>query len=302
MTAAVNRTDPVSKHTAKARQLLSSAADHSYDPDIDIDWDAPLDDDRLFVSERFCTLAGTDIWKSLTRAQKIVCSREELASSIAVGIWIEQVLLQLISRYIYDRDVSSPEVQFAVTEVADECRHMIMFSKAVVSMGSTVYRVPWRIRESGRVLKTAAPLTAIWSLVLLIEDIFQSIQRQLARDETVQPLVRAMSRIHVVEEARHISFARAELEKTVPTLSKVQLSSLRMMLAIAVKSLSTELFNPVMYRRSGLDPKKARQAAMNNPRNRETFKWAAERVTGYYQSLGLIGGASSAVWKRAGFL
>jgi hypothetical protein len=302
MTAAVHGTDPASRQTAKARQLLSSAADHSYDPNVDIDWDAPLDDDKLFLCERFCTLAGTDIWTSLTRAQKIVCSREELASSIAVGIWIEQVLLQLISRYIYDRDASSPEVQFAVTEVADECRHMIMFSKAVASMGSTTYRVPWRIRESGRVLKTAAPLTAVWSLVLLIEDIFQSIQRELARDETVQPLVRAMSRIHVVEEARHIGFARAELERSVPRLTKVQLSSLRMMLAVAVRSLSTDMFNPVMYRRSGLDPKAAREAALNNPRNRETFKWAASRVTDYYQSLGLIGGASSAIWKKAGFL
>jgi hypothetical protein len=212
------------------------------------------------------------------------------------------MLLHLVSRYIYDRNVASPEVQFAVTEVADECRHVIMFSNAVVSMGSTVYQVPWRIRECGRVLKTAGPLVAIWSLILLVEDIFQSIQRQLARDEEVQPLVRAMSRIHVVEEARHISFARAELEKTVPTLAKPQLSGLRMMLAIAVRSLSTEMFNPVMYRRAGLDPKAARQAAIHNPRNRETFKWAAERITGYYQTLGLIGGSSSAIWKKAGFL
>jgi hypothetical protein len=298
MTVAPN----ASKQTTKAGQLLLASADHSYDPNVDIDWDAPLEDDKLFISERFCTLAGTDLWNSLTRAQQIVCSREEMASSIAVGVWTEQMLLHLVSRYVYDRDVSTPEVQFAVTEVADECRHMIMFSKAVVSMGSTIYQVPWRLRESGRILKTAAPLTAIWALILLIEEIFQRVQRQLARDETVQPLIRAMSRIHVVEEARHISFARAELERSVPRLTKLTLSSLRMMLAVAVHSLSTDLFNPVMYRRAGLDPLVARRVAMRNPRNRETFKWAAERVTDHYRSLGLIGGSSSAMWKKAGFL
>lgn len=302
MTGVVNDSDPVARHTTKARRLLASAADHSYDPYVDIDWEAPLHDDKLFVSERFCTLAGTDIWNSLTRRQKIICSREELASSIAFGVWTEHVLLHLVSRYIYDRDVSTPEVQFAVTEVADECRHMIMFAKAIAAMGTTVYQVPWRVRESGRILKTAAPLTAIWSLILLIEEIFQRVQRQLAGDEEVQPIVRATARIHVVEEARHISFARAELEKTVPTLTKPQLSSLRTMLAVAVRSLSDGMFNPTMYRRSGLDPRAARRAAMTNPRNRETFKWAAERITGYYQSIGLIGGASSALWKKAGFL
>lgn len=291
-----------SSRTAKIRQLLTASTEHSYDPYVDIDWAAPLDPDKLFISERFCTLAGTDLWNSLTRAQQIVCSREEMASSIAVGVWIEQVLLQLVSRYIYDRDVSTPEVHFAVTEVADECRHMIMFSKAVVSMGSTVYQVPWRVRESGRILKTVGPLTALWALVLLIEEIFQRVQRHLARDETVQPLIRAMSRIHVVEEARHISFARAELERAVPRLTKLQLSSLRTMLAVAMRALSTELFNPVMYRRAGLDPVVARRVAMDNPRNRDTFKWTAERIIDYYRSLGLIGGASSTMWRKAGFL
>lgn len=286
----------------KARQLMASSIKTSYDPIVDIDWTAPLPEGKWFVAERFCTLAGTPLWDSLTLDQKILCSREELASSIALGVWTEHMLLQLVSRYVYDRDVSSPEVQFALTEVADECRHMIMFAKVVEASGSEIYPTPWRTRESGRLLKTAAPVTALWALILLTEEIFERIQRELARDESVQPLVRAMSRIHVVEEARHIGFARAELERVVPQLTRLQRSALRTMLAIAIKTFVSETFNPRMYQRAGLDPRLARKVALANPNNRDTFKWAAQRITNHYRDIGLIGGRSETIWKQVGFL
>jgi hypothetical protein len=286
----------------KAQKLMASSVKTSYDPIVDIDWTASLAGDKWFVSERFCTLAGTPLWDSLTLDQKILCSREELASAIAMGVWTEHMLLHMVSRYIYDRDVSTPEVQFALTEVADECRHMIMFAKVVEAAGTVVYPTPWRTRESGRLLKTAAPVTALWALILLTEEIFERIQRELAGDESVQPLVRAMSRIHVVEEARHIGFARAELDRVVPQLTRPQRSALRTMLAIAVTTFASETFNPHVYRRAGLDPRLARKAALGNPDNRDTFRWAAQRITDYYRDIGLIGGRSEAMWKRAGFL
>jgi hypothetical protein len=219
-----------------------------------------------------------------------------------MGVWTEHVLLSLVSRYIYDRDICSPEVQFALTEVADECRHMIMFAKVLDSVGVLSYRTPWQIKESGRILKTAAPTIVLWALLLLSEEIFERIQREMARDETVQPVVRAMSRIHVIEEARHIGFARAELERALPLMSKPQRSALRSVLATSVPIFTAALFNPEMYRRAGLDPKVARAAARGNPRYRATFKWAASRVTDNYCDIGLIGGLSRRLWENAGVI
>jgi hypothetical protein len=292
----------VDRHIRKAQVLVKSSVTHSYDPDIDIDWDAPLKPGKWFLPERFCTLAGTPLWESLTQKQRIRCSREELASSLATGVWTEHMLLHMVSRYVYDKPVTLPTVHFALTEVADECRHMMMFSRVLDTMGCEAYPTPWRIRESGRVLKTVAPMPALWGLLLLTEEIFERVQRVMASDEDVQPVVRMMSRIHVVEEARHISFARAELEQIVPTLSRVQLGALRTVLALAARSIATELFNPQMYARAGLDPRVAVQQARQNPRNREMRRWAGERVTGHYQQIGLIGGASTSIWRRAGFL
>ncbi|WP_405777335.1 diiron oxygenase [Streptomyces sp. NBC_00859] len=293
--------DPLAGQTKKARQLLVSSSRHSYDPRLDIDWDAPLVEGKWFLPEKRCTLYSTPIWDTLTLEQKIVSSREEMASSIGLGVWTEHMLLHMVSRYIYDRNVATPQVQFALTEVADEVRHMIMFANVVEKMGSEVYLTPWRIRESGRLLKSVVPVAALWALILLTEEIFDQIQREVAADETVQPLVRTMSRIHVVEEARHISFARTELERFVPQLSKARLSALRTLLALSIQTFSQEFFNPLMYSRAGL-PASARKEAVANPYVRETFSSAAERITTYYRSLGLIGGSSARIWRKAGFL
>jgi hypothetical protein len=257
VTASPDRPSPSERQTRRARQLLAASASHSYDPRIDIDWAAPLEPGKWFVPEHRCTLYGTPLWASLTLEQRLAVSREELASSIALGVWTEHMLLQLVARYVYDRPVASPEVQFALTEVADEVRHMIMFARVVEAIGSEGYPTPWKVRESGRLLKTAAPVTALWALVLLTEEVFDRTQRELAADESVQPVVRAMARLHVVEEARHIGFARTELERVVPTLSKTQLSALRTMLALAVRSFADELVNPVAFTRAGLEPRAA---------------------------------------------
>jgi hypothetical protein len=300
--AVVDTHDPVARQTQRALQLLAASVKRSYDPRVDLDWESPLAEGKWFVSEKRCTLYGTDYWDELTLEQRLVCSREELAASIALGVWTEHMLLQMVARYVYDRDVATPQAQFALTEAADEVRHMMMFAGVVRKTGSRTYPTPRLTRESGRLLKTFAPVGWLWALLFLTERIFDRIQREMASDESVQPLVREMSRIHAFEESRHISFARAELETFVPGLSRLGRFAMQMMLALVVRSFGDEVFNAEMYRRAGLDPRRARRAAQANPRNRETFRWAAAEAAEYFRSVGLIGRVSGWIWRRAGFL
>lgn len=295
-------TDPTARQRKKAAQLLVASARHSYDPMVDIDWDAPLEPGKWFLAERRCALYGTELWDTLTEEQKLRVSREELAASVAVGVWTEHVLLHLVSRYVYKRDVSDPGVQFALTEVADEVRHMIMFAKLIDKIGAEIYPTPAKTLRNGLVLKTFAPVPALWAMILLTEEFFDRFQREQSGDETIQPVVRAVARIHVVEEARHISFARTELERFVPTLSKFQLDLLRRFVASVVSSIRADRHNPLVYERAGLDPKTAIAAAKANPNALANARYGAERIAGYYQKIGLIGGASEKVWHESGFL
>jgi hypothetical protein len=298
----VQTPDPVARRTRKASQLLAAADKKSYDPRVDIDWESPLEADKLFLPEKRCSLYGTELWDSLTFEQKRALSREELASSIALGVWTEQMLMQMVARYIYDRDVSAPETQFAMTEVSDEVRHMIMFATLVKKIGARIYPTPWSVRESGRLLKTLAPVSTLWALLLLTERIFDRTQREMAADESVQPVVRQMCKIHTFEESRHIGFARAEIETFMPKISRLKLFFIQMVLALTVRTLGSVLFNPLMYERAGIDPVRARRAALRNPHNRATFKFAAAEVAEFFSSVGLIRGLSRWIWRREGFI
>ncbi|SDO18467.1 AurF N-oxygenase family protein [Actinacidiphila guanduensis] len=294
--------DPLARQTKKAAQLLIASAKHSYDPRVDIDWDQPLEDGKWFLPEKRISIYGTDLYASLTQEQKLLLSREELGSSLAAGVWTEHILMHLVSRYAYKRDISSPQVQFAITEVADEVRHMIMFARLAEKIGIDFYPVSPKTHRNGLLLKTFAPVPALWAMILLTEEFFDRFQREQANDETVQPVVRAVARIHVVEEARHISFARTELERFVPTLSKRKLEMLRNFLASVVKTIRHDRYNPLMYERAGIDPKEAVAAGRSNPIAKANGAYGAERIAPYYQSIGLIGGKSEKVWAEAGWL
>lgn len=49
-----------------AKRLLRSSAKASYDPLVEIDWDAPIDRDRYAIRPERLSLYGTELWETLT--------------------------------------------------------------------------------------------------------------------------------------------------------------------------------------------------------------------------------------------
>jgi hypothetical protein len=108
-----------------------------------------------------------------------------------------------------------------------------------------------------------------------------------------------VSRIHVLEEARHMTFARDEVVRTVPRLSKRQLAWHRSVTAQSALMVARTLVNPKVYAAVGLDPREARRTALGNPHYQETLAWMGERVVAFVDEQGLIGPAERPLWKRS---
>jgi hypothetical protein len=121
-------------------------------------------------------------------------------------------------------------------------------------------------------------------------------------DERLQPLIRAVCRIHVVEEARHVRYAREELARLVGTIGAAELAYSRLVIGRSAYTIARNLINPQVYRAVGIDPAVGRAAALANPHHRDTLRWAGTRVTSYLGELGLIGGAGMPYWRRSGLL
>src|SRR5690625_2483821 len=60
--------------------LLRSAASMTYDPVVDIDWDAPLAPDRYYEPPHRCSLYGTALWDAMDESQRIELTKHEVAS------------------------------------------------------------------------------------------------------------------------------------------------------------------------------------------------------------------------------
>ncbi len=285
--------------TTAAERLLRSSARQSYDPEVDLDWDAPLVEGAWFMQPERLSLYGTGMWEAMTPAQRIDLSRHEIASIASVGLWFEVILMQLMVRELYDEDPCSERTQYALTEIGDETRHSVMFGRAIARCGAPAYGPTPHLHRLGRGFKTVASGVSAYASILVAEEILDRWQREMMTDDRVQPLTRMVSRIHVLEEARHMTFARDEVERRVRSLTRRQLAWHRFVTAQTAFMVARTLINPGVYTAVGLDPREAKRAAFTNPHYRETLAWMGERVVGFLDEQGLIGPAERPVWQRS---
>lgn len=289
----------VADREATAQRLLRSSLEHSYEPNLDIDWDAPLVDGLYGMPAHRVSLYGTPMWDELTEEQRITLSIHEVCSIARVGLWFEIILMQMLLRYAYDRDPRSQHIQYALTEVADECRHSVMFARMTERYGVPDYAPRWHAHLGGRIFKTVASGPAMFAGTLVAEEITDQLQREGMKDETVQPLTRMVSKIHVTEEARHVRYAREELARLMPTTNAVQREAGRWLTAVAAHRIATNLIHPDVYKSVGLDPVRARKVARANPHHQDTVRWTARKLIPFLREQGMIGGPSEVLWRKA---
>lgn len=118
-----------------ADRLLKGSVKKSYAPIVDIDWDAPLEPDKFFLPPEVVTLYGTPQWEAMTREQQIELSRQELVNILSAGIWFENILNQALLRDLMHKNPTASTTHYALTELGDETRHMVMFGKTIGRIG-----------------------------------------------------------------------------------------------------------------------------------------------------------------------
>jgi hypothetical protein len=287
---------------AIANRLLASSAKASYDPLTEIDWDAPLPADLYGMTPEWSSLYGTPLWDQLSEEQRVTLTKHEFASISGVGIWFEMILMHLVLRDIYDQDPATPHVQYALTEIADECRHSVMFARAAEKFGAPSYGPSRGVNHLGRIFKTLTYGPNAYAGILVAEEILDIFQRDMIKDERVQPITRTASRIHVIEEARHMRFAREEIVRRTQHMSAFRRREQRTILAIVAYYIASSLVHPDVYRAVGLDPKVAKKAADNNEHYAAKLRGAATGLTEFLDEVGLIGGPSVRFWRKAKLL
>ena len=147
-----------------------------------------------------------------------------------------------------------------------------MFARTAETFGAPSYQPPSSIQRLGKAFAAKGDGPAAYAAILVAEEILDIFQRDLMKDERVQPLTRATSQIHVVEEARHMRFAREEIARRTPSLSTWQLRKHRTAVAAVAVIVAENLVQPAVYASVGLDPREARAAARANEHYRSKLR------------------------------
>jgi len=274
--------------TALVDRLNKSSARQSYDPEVDVDWDAPEVPGLWWMQPERMSFYGTPLWDRLTEEQRIELSKHEVASVASVGLWFEVVLMQLLLKDVYRSDPTSARTHYLLTEIADECRHSTMFGKAIGRFGVPAYGPRPEAVRLGRIVPTVLHGPSAWTGTLIGEEPVDRWQRDAMNDERLQPMFRMVARIHVLEEARHVSFARDELEKSLVGITKRELKWHQFVASQAAYVTMRSLVNPKVYASVGIDPREGRHAALSNPHYRESIAWMGEKVVPYLNEIGMI--------------
>jgi hypothetical protein len=280
-------------------RLLRSTAALSYDPEVDIDWSAPLVEGKGYMLKHRCSLYGTPLWDKLTPEQRVELGKHEAASVASFGIWLEMVLMRMLAKITYHGDPSTRHVQYALAEMAEECRHSTMFARMIERLGTPVYRPGAHVHRLGSVLPALSYGPSLWGAILIGEEIPDRYQREQVADESIQPLMRMVNRIHITEEARHIGFARAEFTRSVARLSRAEVPYQRILLGRVAYIVSRNLIHPEVYRSVGLNPKAAHKVALDNPHHQQSLRFGGQKIVEFLDDAGMVGAPAMHWWRKS---
>jgi hypothetical protein len=294
---------PTDRNRTAAR-LLGSSSKNSFDPALDVDWDAgPLPGLWHMQPERV-SLFGTPLWESLSEPRRIELSKHEVISIARVGLWFEVLLMGMLAAHAYDQDPASEHTQYALTEIGDETRHSVMFARFADGYGGAEYTVHPITHRLGKLFRLLAPTgPSMWAGTLVAEELLDRLQRETMNDERLQPLTRMISRIHVIEEARHVRYAREELVREMAAAHWGPKRWFhRVLTAAAAGVIVRELVSPKVYAAVGLDPRTARRQARTNPDHRASIRWMGEKILPFLDEVGMINRTARALYRRVGLL
>ena len=283
-----------------AERLLRSSARHSYDPEVDIDWSAPIDPTLWGMQPERMSLYGTHLWDRLTEEQRIELSKHEVASIASVGLWFELLLMQMMLRDLYDDDPTGAHMHYALTEVADECRHSTMFGKSIAHFGVPAYGPPAKIHRLGRLFNHVVRGPSAYASILG--------RRGGPRHLAARPDEgRAGAAGHPDGGAHprarggpaHDLRARggaAPAARDSPGASWFVHQTLTAQTCLMV---ARSLVNPEVYRAVGIDPREGRRTALGNPHYRETMQWMGEKPLAFLRENGLLPKSQERVWRAS---
>jgi hypothetical protein len=302
--AAANRSDQA--WLSLLDRLNRQSVNRHFDAYADIDWDSPqmsLDsEDPRWELAADDPLGATTWYRELPAATRARLGCELVASKMKIGLVFESILKRGLLEFASTLPNRAPEFRYAYHEVIEEAQHSLMFQEFVNRSGFDAAGLrPIERLGSRRVIRLGRRFPQLFFLFVLGgEDPIDYVQRrELRSGQEIHPLLERIMRIHVTEEARHLSFARHYLKRTVPALSGVRRFRLAVAAPIILGAMAQMMLrpSPQLIARYQIPRAVIAEAYTRNPDHRAETAASLGKVWKLCTELGLTRPPYRALWR-----
>jgi hypothetical protein len=291
------------------RRLSQQSVLKHYDAYADVPWDDPeyaIDPhDPRFELFPDSPLGATDWYRSLPQETRARLGLHAIVGNMKAGLQFESVLKRGLLEYAFKLPDGSPEFRYAYHEVIEEAHHSLMFQEFVNRSGLDAPGLTWDMKLGARrVIGMARRFPAMFFVFVLGgEDPIDHVQRKVLRsDEEIHPLLERIMRIHVTEEARHLSFARQYLRHTVPTLPWWQRRAIGVQAPVTLATMAGVMMRPPRHLVRAYDIPKATldEAYRRDGPAGQAVRDSLTKVRNLLVELDLVDPAAKQLWRALG--
>jgi hypothetical protein len=246
-----------------------------------------------------------EVLDALSAEQKRTLSREEFASIVETGIRFESVLMAGFSMEIVGRrDLTDPRVTYLLHEMGEETRHSRLFVRLLTQIRPTAKnpldRPIFRLAEK-IVMPFLMSMPALFCLLVLSgEEVPDLMQKLASEHEDTDPLIKAVSKYHRQEEARHLAFARMLFPEQWAAAGPVERFLVRYLGSRIAIGMFDTIVHPGVYATVGLPTWKTWKA-VNASAGRTALRHRALRplLNPLLEAGAFVGGRVPKGWQRA---
>jgi len=276
-----------------------------FDAYDDVPWDAPenaldLDDPRLELPDDD-PLGATAWYRAQPAAVRSRLGLHIQCEMLRIGMDFEGVLSAGLLELSRTLDVDDPMRRYALHEVIEEGQHTLMFRELIARAGLPTRGLTGVNRLHSRTVPAKARTFPEYFFLFVLggEAPVDRAQRDALRPgRALHPLLRTVMRIHVTEEARHISFAETYLRERVPHLSRWRRRFLAFRAPIIFGEMSKQMLTPPRWLLDEYGvPARVRDVAYRGPRHTARLVAGAAKVHRLCDELGLIGPLTARMWR-----
>jgi hypothetical protein len=294
---------------ALIERLSRQSVTKHFDAYVDVPWDDPdyqIDpaDPRWELSSDD-PLGSTAWYQGLPQPTRARLGLDLVASKMKIGLEFENVLKRGLLEFAATLPNRSPEFRYAYHEVIEEAQHSLMFQEFVNRSGFDAKGLGRLEQFGARFIVTLGhrfpPLFFVF--VLGGEDPIDYVQRrELRSGKRIHPLLERIMRIHVTEEARHLSFARHYLKHTVPTLGRLRRAGLAIGAPLVLGGMAQMMLLPSrqIVRRYQMPKEVIDEAFRHNATHHAEALASMRKLRLLWVELGLTGPPYRRLWDLLG--